>query len=59
MFFALCYCQNQLSAVFAFMTIGSYSEMLRKKSAVLSCCQRLGKNLYFEILLFHVKIQNM
>lgn len=58
MFFALCYCQNQLSAVFAFMTIGSYSEMLRKKSAVPSC-QQLGKNLYFEILLFHVKIQNM
>lgn len=38
MFFALCY-QNQLSAIFTFMTTGSYSEMLRKMSAVPSFCQ--------------------
>lgn len=39
MFFALCYHQNQLSAIFTFMTTGSYSEMLRKMSTVPSFCQ--------------------
>lgn len=38
MFFALCYHQNQRSAIFTFVTIGSYSELLRRTSAVPSLC---------------------